>query len=122
MKWVKDKTGRFPQRPHDLPEEIDDECERVVRDFLTRKYGKVEYPIKTDDLTVLIEQKADLDSYADLSAEPGEVERVTEFTPRQRPVVRIASALNATNMENRLRTTLTHEWGTSTSISSCLTT
>jgi len=111
MKWVKDKTGRFPQRPHYLPEEIDDECERVVRDFLSKKYGKVEYPIKTDDLTVLIEQKADLDSYADLSDEPGEVEAVTEFTPRQRPVVRIASALNATNMENRLRTTLTHEWG-----------
>lgn len=111
MKWVNDKTGRFPQRPHYLPEEIDDECERVIRDFLTKKYGKVEYPIKTDDLTILIEQRADLDSYADLSGEPGEVEGVTEFTPRQRPVVRIASALHATNMENRLRTTLTHEWG-----------
>ena len=37
MKWVKDKTGRFPQRPHYLPEEIDDECERVVRDFLSKK-------------------------------------------------------------------------------------
>lgn len=111
MKWVKDKTGRFPQRPHYLPEEIDDECERVIRDFLTKKYGKVEFPIKTDDLTILIEQNADLDSYADLSGEPGDVEGVTEFTPGQRPVVRIANALSATNMENRLRTTLTHEWG-----------
>ena len=111
MKWVKDKTGRFSQRPHYLPDEIDDDCERIIRDFLTKKYGKVEFPIKTDDLTVLIEQKADLDSYADLSGEPGEVEGLTEFTPRQRPVVRISSALNAQNMENRLRTTLTHEFG-----------
>lgn len=111
MKWVKDKTGRFSQRPHYLPGEIDDECERVVREFLTKRYGKIEYPIKTDDLTVLIEQKADLDSYADLSAEPGEVEGVTEFTPRKRPVVKISAALAAANMENRLRTTLTHEFG-----------
>lgn len=111
MKWVKDKTGRFPKRPHYLPDEIDSECERIIRDFLTKKYGKVEFPIKTDDLTILIEQKADLDSYADLSGESGEVEGVTEFTPRQRPLVRIASALSAPNMENRLRTTLTHEWG-----------
>jgi Zn-dependent peptidase ImmA (M78 family) len=111
MKWVKDKTGRFPQRPHYLPNEIDEECERIIRDFLTKKYGKLEFPIKTDDLTVLIEQKADLDSYADLSGEPGEVEGVTEFTPRKRPVVRISRSLNAQNMENRLRTTLTHEFG-----------
>jgi hypothetical protein len=111
MKWVRDKTGRFPQRPHYLPAEIDDECERQIRAFLTKKYGKVEFPIKTDDLTVFIEEKADLDSYADLSGEPGEVEGVTEFVARKRPVVRISGALNAPNMENRLRTTLTHEYG-----------
>src|SRR5260370_849647 len=111
MKWVRDKTGRFPQRPHYLPAEIDDECERQVRAFLAKKYGKAEFPIKTDDLTVFIEEKADLDSYADLSAEPGEVEGVTEFVPHKRPVVRISGALSAPNMENRLRTTLTHEYG-----------
>lgn len=111
MKWVKDKTGRLSQRPYYLPDEIDDECERIIRDFLNKKYGKVEFPVKTDDLTVLIEQKADLDSYADLSGEPGEVEGVTEFTPRQRPIVRISGALSEQNMENRLRTTLTHEFG-----------
>lgn len=111
MKWVKDRTGRFPQRPHYLPQEIDDDCERVVTAFLRKKYGKIQFPIRTDDLTVLIEQKADLDSYADLSGEPGEVEGVTEFIPRERPVVKISIALGAPNMENRLRTTLTHEWG-----------
>lgn len=37
MKWVRDKTGRFPQRPHYLPAEIDDECERQIRAFLTKE-------------------------------------------------------------------------------------
>src|ERR1700733_445894 len=111
MKWVPDKTGRFAQRPHYLPEELDAECEQVVRTFLQQKYGRIDFPIRTDDLTVLIEQKADLDSYADLSGEEGEVEGVTEFTPGQRPTVRISTALAVPYLENRLRTTLTHEWG-----------
>jgi len=112
MKWVTDKTGRFPRRPHYLPAEIDDECERVIRSFLMKRYGKIEFPIKTDDLTVLIEERAELDPYADLSGEEGEVEGVTEFVRGRRPVVRIASSLStAANMENRLRTTLTHEYG-----------
>jgi hypothetical protein len=111
MKWVPDRTGRFAKRPHYLPEELDEECERVVSEFLKQKYGHVEFPLKTDDLTVLIEQKASLDSYADLSAEEGDVEGVTEFMPGQRPVVRISEALNVPHLENRLRTTLTHEWG-----------
>lgn len=111
MKWVPDRTGRFAMRPHYLPEELDEECERIILAFLTAKYGKAEFPVKTDDLTVLIEQKADLDSYADLSDEEGDVEGVTEFKPGERPVVKIADRLNAPNLENRLRTTLTHEWG-----------
>jgi hypothetical protein len=111
MKWVTDRTGRFAQRPHYLPEELDAECERVILSFLNKKYGKIEFPIKTDDLTVFIEEQADLDSYADLSGEGDHVEGVTEFQSGKRPVVRIAEALNASHLENRLRTTLTHEYG-----------
>jgi hypothetical protein len=111
MKWVRDRTGRFEKRPHYLPEEIDGECERVILDFVKKRYGKIEFPIKTDDLTILIEEKADLDSYVDLSSEGSEVEGVTEFTPGRRPVVKISNSLTAANMENRLRTTLTHEFG-----------
>jgi hypothetical protein len=111
MKWVPDKTGRFPRRPHYLPEELDEECEQIVGTFLRQKYGKTDFPIKTDDLTILIEQKADLDSYADLSPEEGDVEGVTEFKPGQRPTVRISNALSTPYLENRLRTTLTHEYG-----------
>ena len=111
MKWVTDKTGRFAKRPHYFPEELDAECEWIILEFLKEKHGKVEFPVTTDDLSVLIEQKADLDSYADLTEKEGEVEGVTEFTPGKRPMVRIANALQAAYMENRLRTTLTHEYG-----------
>lgn len=111
MKWVPDKTGRFAKRPHYLPEDLDAECERVIRTFLQEKYGNIEFPVKTDDLTLLIEQKANLDSFANLSGEEGDVEGVTEFALGKRPVVRIASSLQAPYLENRLRTTLTHEFG-----------
>src|SRR5437660_1025526 len=109
MKWVPDKTGRFARRPHYQPDEIDAQCERLIHKFLSKKRGKVEFPIRTDELTVLIEERADLDSSTDLSHEEGEVEGVTEFRRGARPLVSISHALSAPNMENRLRTTLTHE-------------
>ncbi|SRR6266700_2155307 len=112
MKWVPDRTGRFTKRPHYLPEELDTECEQIILLFLKKKYGRIEFPVKTDDLTVLIEQKADLDSCADLSHEDGEVQGVTEFVRGKRPLVKIANSLSmAQHLENRLRTTLTHEYG-----------
>jgi hypothetical protein len=113
MKWVKDKTGRFPQRPHYQPDELDAECEQVVTRFLQERHGQVRFPISTDDLTVLLESKvADLDLYADLSEEDGEVEGETEFIVGEKPNVRISQTLsNNPAMINRLRTTLTHEFG-----------
>jgi hypothetical protein len=112
MKWVKDKTGRFGQRPHYLPEELDVECEQAIVPFLRERHGRAEFPISTDDLTVLIESAVDdLDLFADLSKEEGEVEGVTDFFRGKRPKVRISRALSeAAYMENRLRTTLTHEF------------
>jgi hypothetical protein len=111
MKWRKDITGRFPQRPHYRPEELDEECEALIARFLNERHGRIDYPIATDDLTVLIETlAADLDVYADLSAEEGEVEGVTNFFPGQQPRVRISRHLaQDPRMENRFRTTLTHE-------------
>jgi hypothetical protein len=113
MKWVKDRTGRFVQRPHYLPEELDVECETMISAFLLERHGRVQYPVSTDDLTVLMEtQVSDLDLYADLSTEEGEVEGVTDFFPGKRPKVRIARHLvEDERMANRLRTTLTHELG-----------
>lgn len=111
MKWVTDKSGRFVKRPHYDQAELDYECEQRIQQFLTQKYGQVTYPISTADLTILIEQSVDdLDMGADLTEEEGEVEGLTEFCRGQKPIVKISSRLVGNPiMENRLRTTLTHE-------------
>ena len=49
----------------------------------------------TDDLTVLIEKDVvDLDMYANLSEEKGEVEGVTDFYPGKKPKVRISKLIS----------------------------
>ena len=55
MKWVRDRSRRFPWRPYYAQHEIDAQCEDVVSRFLRGKGLDVSYPISTDDLTVLIE-------------------------------------------------------------------
>ena len=78
--------------------------------FLRSRYGEALYPISTDDLTRLIEPYTDdFDSAADLSILGENVEGVTDFFLNTKPRVRIASHL--WNRENRLRTTLAHEFG-----------
>ncbi len=113
VRYVRDNTGRFSQRAHYKPEELDRECEGIVTKFLKDRYGKVEFPVTTDDLTLLIERDTDdFDPYADLSAYGNEVEGVTEFQRARKPKVKIAEGLaNDDRRENRLRTTLTHEYG-----------
>jgi len=39
VKMVPDKTGRFAERPHYSPEDLDRECERIVSAFLHKKRG-----------------------------------------------------------------------------------
>lgn len=113
MRYVRDQTGRFAERPHYEPKELDQMFERIVVDFLTKRYGKVAFPLTTEDLTVLIEQDThDLDSYADLSGYGAGVEGVTEFFPARKPSVKIANELaESVRRENRYRTTLSHEYG-----------
>ena len=113
MRWIRDRTGRFAQRPHYEPWELDQECEELVLTFLRQRYGEAIFPINTEDLTVLIEQYASsLDHYADLTALGEDVEGVTDFVPNCKPTVRIARSLSLdSRRENRLRTTLTHELG-----------
>lgn len=113
VRMVPDRTGRFPERPHYKPEELDAECERIAVQFLRTLYGEARFPIGTDDLTKLVERDAeDLDLYADLSHLGPDVEGVTEFRPEEKPTVRVSRTLsNDPRRENRLRTTLTHEYG-----------
>jgi Zn-dependent peptidase ImmA (M78 family) len=111
--YLRDSTGRFPQRPHYDPEELDHECETVIADFLLTLHGEIRYPIATDDLTKLIERDAEyLDIYADLSSYGANVEGLTEFNQGRKPCILISASLSKfDHMENRLRTTLTHEYG-----------
>lgn len=111
--YVRDKTGRFDQRPHYEPVELDRECETIVTTFLKGLHGEARFPVETEDLKKLIERDADdLDVYADLSHYGDNVEGVTEFRPGKRPKVFISGALTEDDRrENRLRTTLTHEYG-----------
>jgi hypothetical protein len=114
MRLVPDSTGRFKSRPFFESAELDVECETIVGRFLRDLYSKVEYPISTDDLTKMIEQHVDdLDQYADLAQMYGPgVEGVTEFSPGRKPNVRISAHLSSDgDRENRLRTTLAHEFG-----------
>src|SRR3989304_481051 len=113
MKWIKDKTGRFSQRPFYEAQELDFECETLMTTFLQSKYGKVSFPLTTEDLTILIEQNtSDLDLYVDLNIKGDEVEGMTLFLRKNKPKVLIDQRFSdQPNRENRLRTTLSHELG-----------
>jgi len=113
VKYVTDRTGRFSQRPHYKPEELDLACENLINAFLRDFYGTARFPVLTNDLTRLIERDTeDLDLYADLSGYGADVEGLTEFRLGQKPSVKISAKLaEDQRRENRLRTTLTHEYG-----------
>ena len=113
VKMLSDPTGRFAERPFYKPEELDRECEVIVSRFLCKRRGAVTFPIATDDLHVLIEEEgADLDSCVDLSIYGEDVEGVAIFYPDRGPEVKISDRLaNDPRRENRLRTTLAHEFG-----------
>jgi IrrE N-terminal-like domain len=113
MRFVPDLTGRFPERPYYEPADLNDLCEGLVETFLKRKYGEAAYPIRTDDLTVLIEQQeVELDLYCDLSTYGPETEGASVFAPDAPTRVFISVALSDTpQRQNRYRATLAHELG-----------
>ena len=112
MKWVKDSTGRFPERPYYELGELDSLSEGLIVGFLRERRGSAVFPVSTEDLTVMVERHtSDLDQYADLDSEGDGVEGVTLFFPDRRPVVKISENLaSADYLGHRLRTTLTHEF------------
>lgn len=88
MKYVRDTLHGFRERPHYEPAELDSMFEKIVVDFLRQKHGKAEFPITTEDITVLIERDvSDLDQYADLTSYGSNVEGVTEFVRSGTPKV-----------------------------------
>ena len=110
-KMVRDITGRFHQRPHYEPREIDIECTTIICDFLRNLYGQACFPVSTNDLTKLVEKySSSFDQYADLSQYGLDVYGLTEFFPKGRPKVSVSSRLSDSSIyENRFRTTMTHE-------------
>ena len=115
VRWIKDPTGRFAERPYFGQGDLDSLSEEWIVSFLLEMYGKAEFPVSTEDLTVMIESEtSDLDQYADLreEGEEGEdVQGLTLFYPDRKPVVKIAQELSdSIYREHRLRTTLTHEF------------
>ena len=113
VRYIPDRTGRFTKRPYFRPDELDEACESIVLAFLQESHGKANFPISTEDLTRLIESRAeDLDHYADLSEYGPDVEGATVFRPGHKPCVKISKSLAGdARRENRLRTTLSHEYG-----------
>lgn len=113
MKFIRDNTGRFKQRPWYELRELDQECEQVVNDFMNERFGGMRLPIPTDAFTKLIERDAaDLDLYADLAKEGSNVQGLTYFYPGKKPSVLVSKELSEEAWQShRLRTTLTHEYG-----------
>ena len=112
VRQVPDRTGRFSVRPHFGPGELDKKCERIIFSFLMDRYSEIIFPISTEDLTCLIERDVeDLDQYADLTNYGPDVEGLTEWL-QDKIYVKISGPLHEnTSRENRLRTTLAHEYG-----------
>ena len=111
MKMVADRTGRFAERPYYDAAELDRDCECLVSAFLNRRAER-SLPLHTHELTILIEEAgASLDSCVDLSAYGPDVDGMTAFPRGRDPEVSISERLSAPNRENRLRSTLAHEYG-----------
>lgn len=113
MRMIPDPKGRFPERPYYTTDELDRECERLVIELHRKRNQEARPRITTDELQLLIELNgASLDSCADLSIYGSDVEGVTAFHPDEDPEVSISDRLaNDPRRENRLRTTLAHEFG-----------
>ena len=92
---------------HDYLEEL---CERTVIEFCIESYGQELAPLPTDVLTQLLERDTSvLNLYAAL--DDGVNGMTTMFGSDRRPRVNIAAELSRQWFrENRLRTTLAHEY------------
>lgn len=76
------------------------------------KNGTISFPLSTADLEFFIESvTSHIDLYADLSVEGKGVQGMTVFQIEDLPQVFISKELDDTRLENRRRSTITHELG-----------
>lgn len=113
MRMVRDRTGRFPERPHWEIRELEQKCEETITGFLRQRYGFERIAVPTEALTEIIERDgADFDVKPNLSDRTYEVFGYTEFQRGRKPMVTIARELwEQRHRNNRLRMTLGHEYG-----------
>jgi hypothetical protein len=111
VKLIRDRTGRFRERPYYELWELEERSETVIT-FLRERYGFERIPVPTEAFTVLIERDAeDLDLSANLSDREHDVFGVTYFLRGKKPHVQILRELWEQSWRvNRLRTTLAHEY------------
>jgi len=108
MKLLRDPLGRPIKRLYFSAEELDERCERKIADFMDQHCGGSRLPIPTDDIVRMIEADTeDLDLYADL---PEGVDAHTDYFVDRKPRVKVAARLSDPRYQNRLRTTLAHEY------------
>jgi Zn-dependent peptidase ImmA (M78 family) len=108
-RFIPDPVSGLPWRPYKSEDEIDIECESLLRQFLNLSLETpFPHPLTTDLLTVIIEAYAErLDLYADMAAN---VEGLTTISATTRPSVHINRHLSmAPARINRFRSTLAHE-------------
>ena len=55
MKLLRDPLGRPIKRLYFKAEELDEECERIIREFMDRRSGGFRVPIPTDEIIRMIE-------------------------------------------------------------------
>lgn len=105
-------TELFGKPDFQPPKRMDATAEQVVMAHVRARRSAELFPVSTDDLTTLIEKYAEeLDTYADLGEFGNGVEGLTLFQPGAKPVVRVSGSLSESSNENRLRSTLAHEFG-----------
>jgi|CXWL01.1.fsa_nt_gi hypothetical protein len=87
-------------------------AENAIMTHVRERRSLNHFPITTDDLTTLLEVRVEeLDLYANLTDYGPGVEGLTLFRPGIKPIVKIAAVLTEAHNENRLRSTLAHEFG-----------
>ena len=109
MKLLRDPLGRPIKRLYFKTEELDEQCERIIAEFMDRHAGGFRLPIPTSEIIRMIAAEAgELDLYADL---PEGLDGYTDYFADRNPTVKISQRLAATRYHNRLRFTLSHEYG-----------
>lgn len=101
------------QAPFIASASIDGKIQSLLVEHLRHKRGGCDkMPASTDEITTLIERSvASLDLYADLSEFGPNIEGITLFSYGCKPTVLISKTLTEASNDNRLRSTLGHEYG-----------